>query len=254
MRRAVLLSGWGSVPTGLSMKEYVLIAVRRLPAGRGTRAWERLAEDLDLELSASWLLLRPGEREPSDEVKARLQGCRPSVEDGALRQALRGIDAAASRSRIVTDFSTVQKRCEALRKSGRRLVFTNGVFDLFHLGHLRLLQSARALGDALVVGINSDESARQLKGHERPIVPQFARAEIVAGTRTAALCVIFPQADPRELLRAVRPDILVKGSEYSLSGVVGRELVERGGGAVARVPHVPGWSTSEIIRRIRSSG
>ena len=253
MRRAVLLSGWGSVPPGLAMKEYVLVAVRRLPAGLGTRAWKRLAEDLDLELSASWLLLRPGEGQPTEETRSRLRGWRPDVPEGALRRVLGGIDAAASRSRVVTDFSTVEKRCERLRRSGRRLVFTNGVFDLFHLGHLRLLQAASALGDALVVGINSDESARRLKGHERPVVPQFARAEIVAGVRAVTFCVIFPQADPRELLRAVRPRVLVKGSEYSRAGVVGRELVERGGGEVVLIPHLPGWSTTATLRRIRRS-
>jgi rfaE bifunctional protein nucleotidyltransferase chain/domain len=251
MRRAVLLSGWGSVPAGTAMKEYTLIAVHRLPAGGRTGDWQRLAEDLDVELSASWLLLRAGEGEPPDGVGSMLRGCRIGVEDGALRRVLRGIDTAASRSRIVTDFSTAKRRCKRLRESGRRLVFTNGVFDLFHLGHLRLLQAARALGGALVVGINSDESARGLKGRRRPVVPQFARAEIVAGTRGVDLCVIFPQPDPRELLRAVRPDILVKGSEYSLTAVVGRALVERGGGEVVRVPHVWGWSSTGILRRLR---
>ena len=92
-------------------------------------------------------------------------------------------------------------------------MFTNGVFDLFHLGHARLLQAACALGGALVVGVNSDESARSLKGRTRPVVPQFARAEIVAGVRGVDFCVIFEQGDPRELLRVVRPDVLAKGSE-----------------------------------------
>lgn len=251
MRRAVFLFGWGSVPTGLAMKEYALLAVRRLPAAREPRALRRLAEDLDVELSASWLLLRSAEAEPPEEVTSQLHGWRTGVEDGALRRVLGGIDAAASRSRIITDFSTAERRCERLRRSGRRLVFTNGVYDLFHVGHLRMLQAARALGDALVVGINSDESTRNLKGRERPVVPQFARAEIVAGTRAVSFCVIFPQKTPRELLRAVRPDVLVKGSEYSRAAIVGRDLVERAGGEVVRVPHLSGWSTTTILRHLR---
>ena len=252
MRRAVILAGWGSVPTGLLMKEYVLVAARRPPSGRSLGTLQRLAEDLDLELSASWLFLRPGEGDPPPEAQAALGGWKSGVEDGALKAELSRIDRAASRSRVLTDFPTVQKRCERLRRAGRRLVFTNGVFDLFHVGHLRLLQAAHALGGALVVGINSDESARRLKGRQRPVVPQFARAEIVAGTRGVTFCVIFPQTDPVELLRVVRPDVLVKGSEYALSEVVGRELVQRGGGEVVRIPHVGGWSSTGVLRSLRT--
>ena len=247
----MLLFGWGSVPTGLVLKEYVPIAVRRLPAGQKPRALRGLADDLDVELSASWLVLRPGEAEPSEEMRSLLHGWKSGVEDESLRRVLAGIDSAASRSRVITDFATAEKRCERLRRAGSRLVFTNGVYDLFHVGHLRMLQAARALGDALVVGINSDESTRHLKGRERPVVPQFARAEIVAGTRGVSFCVVFPQTTPRELLRAVRPDVLVKGSEYSLAGIVGRDLVERAGGEVVRVPHLSGWSTSAILRSLR---
>jgi D-beta-D-heptose 7-phosphate kinase/D-beta-D-heptose 1-phosphate adenosyltransferase len=152
---------------------------------------------------------------------------------------------------VVTDFDFVEKRCARLRQAGRKIVFTNGVFDLFHVGHLRLLQSARALGGALVVGINSDDSARSLKGRTRPAVPQFARAEIVAGVRGVDFCAIFGHSDPRELLQAVRPDILVKGSEYSLRGVVGRALVEGWGGRVERVAHVQGWSSTDLIRSVK---
>jgi rfaE bifunctional protein nucleotidyltransferase chain/domain len=128
-------------------------------------------------------------------------------------------------------------------------VFTNGVFDLFHLGHLRLLQAARELGDALVVGVNSDDSARRLKGRQRPIVPQFARAEIVAGVRGVDLAVIFEEDDPCALFRALRPDILAKGSEYTLSQVVGRRIVEGYGGTVVLVPHVEGYSSTGVARR-----
>ncbi len=157
-------------------------------------------------------------------------------------------------SRITTDFEQAGRISDGLRRRGKRIVFTNGVFDLFHLGHLRLLEAARGLGGALVVGVNSDRSARRLKGRGRPIVPQFARAEIVAGVRGVDLCVIFDQDDPRALLSVVRPDILAKGSEYRLSGVVGRRLVERWGGSVILVPHVSGFSSTTVVRGLRSGG
>ncbi len=251
MRRAVVLAGWASVPAGFALKEYSLVAVRRTPAGGGIQGWQRLAEDLDLELSASWLLLRPGERVLPEGTRSAFRGYRTEVGDARLRQVLAGIDGTALRSRVLTDFSTAQDRCDRLRRAGRRLVFTNGVFDLFHVGHLRLLEAARGLGDALVVGINSDDSARRLKGRHRPAVPQFARAEIVSAIRGVTLCIIFPQEDPRELLRAVRPDVLAKGSEYRLSEVVGRELVKGWGGKVVRIPHIGGWSSTGLLRSLR---
>jgi D-beta-D-heptose 7-phosphate kinase/D-beta-D-heptose 1-phosphate adenosyltransferase len=167
-----------------------------------------------------------------------------------LLGVIRRVQAAAARSRVITDFELVARRSTALRMSGKRVVFTNGVFDLFHVGHLRMLQAARAQGDALVVGINSDESATSLKGRTRPVVPQFARAELVASVRGVDFCAIFGQDDPRALLRVVRPDVLAKGSEYPLSGVVGRRMVEGWGGRVVLVPHVEGWSSTQVIRRL----
>ncbi len=250
MTRALILVGWRSPPPGLVLREFAVLPVPRLP-GRSFAVWQRLASRLDVELSASWLLLARGAGAVPHDVRAGFRGCLEEVDPARLGAAARRLDREASRSRVVTDFQTASRRCERMRKSGRRLVFTNGVFDLFHVGHLRLLQAARALGDALVVGINSDDSARRLKGRSRPAVPQFARAQIVAGIRDVDLCVIFPQADPRELLRAVRPHILVKGSEYSLREVVGRELVESWGGRVERIPHVPGWSSTALLRDAR---
>jgi len=187
---------------------------------------------------------------PAD-VRVGFRGCLPGVAETGVGIALRRLDDAASRSRVLTDFGSIEQRCARLRKAGTRVVFTNGVFDLFHVGHLRLLQSARALGGALVVGVNSDDSARRLKGRARPVVSQFARAEIVAGVRGVSFCAVFGQDDPRDLLRAVRPDILVKGSEYSLSEVVGRRLVEGWGGSVQRVPHAPGWSSTALMEAAR---
>jgi rfaE bifunctional protein nucleotidyltransferase chain/domain len=250
MRRALFLAGWRAPPPGLVLREFTLVPLPRPPRG-SFPAWQRMALRLDVEISASWLLLAAGAGTVTEAVVAGFRGCLTDVDPAGLRRAAFRLDAQALRSRVLTDFPAVQLRCERLRRSGRRLVFTNGVFDLFHVGHLRLLQAARALGDVLVVGINSDDSARRLKGRTRPAVPQFARAETVAGVREVDLCVVFEQADPRELLQAVRPHVLVKGSEYSPREVVGRDLVESWGGRVQRVPHVPGWSTTALLKGAR---
>jgi D-beta-D-heptose 7-phosphate kinase/D-beta-D-heptose 1-phosphate adenosyltransferase len=257
MKRAIMMAGLG-LPPGLSAVladqlppgEYSVIPLESLPFGRPFPAWQKLAAGMDVELSASWLLLGEGAGKVRHEVKAGFLGCVSAVSGRDVKRIVRRLQAAASRSHVITDLETVRIRCARIRSSGKRLVFTNGVFDLFHVGHLRLLQAARARGDALVVGINSDESARRLKGRTRPAVSQFARAEVVAGVRGVNFCAIFGQQDPRELLRAVRPDILVKGSEYSLSGVVGRKLVEGWGGSVQRVPHVSGWSSTALMRTV----
>ncbi len=201
-----------------------------------------------MELSASWIVLPAGASLPA-ELCGIFRGCLSAAP--SLARALARILKATRASRIVTDFEEAGRACAALRRRGKRIVFTNGVFDLFHLGHLRLLEAARALGDALVVGVNSDRSARRLKGKGRPIVPQFARAEIVAGVRGVDLCVIFEQDDPRPLLAVVRPDILAKGSEYTLTGVVGRRLVQGWGGKVVLIPHVTGFSSTTVVEGLR---
>ncbi len=248
MRRAIFLAGWPS--PALPLREYTVVS---LAAGDGARfsALPRTAAGLDVELSASWLLLREGAGRVPVEVAAGLRGCLTLGPEAGLRRQLTRLDAAAARSGVVTDLPTVERRCRRLRAAGKRIVFTNGVFDLFHLGHLRLLQAAAARGDVLVVGINSDDSARRLKGRARPAVPQFARAEIVAACRGVGFCAIFDQPDPRELLRAVRPDVLAKGSEYTRAAVVGGRMVREWGGEVALIPHVTGWSTTEILGRMR---
>jgi rfaE bifunctional protein nucleotidyltransferase chain/domain len=212
-------------------------------------AWRGLARDLDVDLSASWLVLPPAARCPA-EVQGLFRGCLAS--EPSLARALARIQSAARASRVVTDVDEAARICGELRRRNKRIVFTNGVFDLFHLGHLRLLEAARGLGDALVVGVNSDQSARRLKGRERPIVSQFARAEIVAGVRGVDLAVIFAQENPRALLRAVRPDVLAKGSEYSLSRVIGRRIVEGYGGKVVLIPHVEGFSSTALSEGLRS--
>jgi rfaE bifunctional protein nucleotidyltransferase chain/domain len=137
------------------------------------------------------------------------------------------------------------------KRNGRRIVFTNGCFDLLHPGHIRSLERARELGDALVVGLNSDASVRQLKGAGRPVLPERERAEILAALECVDAVVIFDDLTPRELITALRPDVLAKGGDWPGDQIVGREEVESAGGQVISIPVVPGYSTSAILKKIR---
>ncbi len=140
-----------------------------------------------------------------------------------------------------------------LQRQGRRVVFTNGCFDLLHVGHVRYLQAARALGDFLVVGLNDDASVRRLaKGPERPVVPQAERAEILAALACVDAVVIFSQDTPLELILLLRPDVLVKGGDYTPATIVGCQEVQSWGGSVQVIPFVSGYSTSGLIQRIRA--
>lgn len=140
---------------------------------------------------------------------------------------------------------------ERLRDNGVRLVFTNGVFDLLHVGHVRYLAQARALGDALVVAINSDRSVRELKGPDRPVFDQAERAEILAALRQVDYVVVFDDISPRSLITQLLPDVLVKGGDYQLDQIHGREEVEAAGGKVISLPFVDGASTSRLIERMK---
>jgi len=139
-----------------------------------------------------------------------------------------------------------------LREANRKLVFTNGVFDLLHVGHVRYLAQARALGDALVVAINSDRSVRELKGAGRPLKAINERAEIIAALRAVDYVTIFDDVSPRSLIGKLLPDVLVKGGDYALDQIHGREEVEAAGGRVVSLPFVEGASTTEIIDRIKA--
>ncbi|HEU5407738.1 MAG TPA: D-glycero-beta-D-manno-heptose 1-phosphate adenylyltransferase [Nitrospira sp.] len=140
------------------------------------------------------------------------------------------------------------------RAKGKRIVFTNGCFDLIHVGHTRYLQAARSLGDVLVVGVNSDASVRTLdKAPDRPIVPDAQRAEVLAALSCVDYVVIFDESDPLQLITAVQPDVLVKGGDWGIDRIVGREIVEARGGVVKTVPLVPGLSTTGLLQRIRST-
>src|SRR5919106_2477306 len=138
-----------------------------------------------------------------------------------------------------------------LRNEGARLVFTNGVFDLLHVGHVRYLAQARAVGDALVVAINSDRTVRELKGPDRPVFDQDERAEILAALRHVDYVVIFDDISPRSLIGKLLPDVLVKGGDYQLDEIHGREEVEAAGGKVISLPFVGGASTSRLIERMK---
>ena len=138
-----------------------------------------------------------------------------------------------------------------LRSRGARLVFTNGVFDLLHVGHVRYLAEARALGDALVVAINSDRSVRELKGPDRPVFDQSERSEILAALRQVDYVVVFDDLSPRSLIAQLLPDVLVKGGDYPLDQIHGREEVEAAGGKVISLPFVDGASTTNLIARMK---
>ena len=136
------------------------------------------------------------------------------------------------------------------RATGKRIVFTNGIFDLVHTGHIRYLRAARALGDVLVVGVNSDESTRKLKGESRPILPQSERVKIIAALEPVDYVAVFAEDTPLKLIEAVAPDVLVKGNDYTLDEIVGRNEVECRGGRVVTVPLVDGKSSSNVVERI----
>ncbi len=140
-----------------------------------------------------------------------------------------------------------------LRAEGMSLVFTNGVFDLLHVGHVRYLAQARALGDALVVAINSDRSVRALKGDGRPVIVEQERAEIVAALRQVTYVTIFDDVSPRALIGKLLPDVLAKGGDYGIDEIHGREEVEAAGGKVVSLPFIEGASTTAMIERMRKS-
>ena len=140
---------------------------------------------------------------------------------------------------------------ERLRSTGKRLVFTNGVFDLLHVGHVRYLSAGRELGDVLVVAINSDRTVRELKGESRPVFNQNERAEILAALRVVDYVMIFDDASPRSLIATLLPDVLVKGGDYQLHEIHGREEVEAAGGCVVSLPFIDGASTTLIIERMQ---
>jgi len=162
------------------------------------------------------------------------------------------VRAASSMGKIVSQQELVQMTARE-KRAGRRVVFTNGCFDLLHPGHVRCLAEARALGDVLVVAINSDSSVRCNKGPERPLVVEQDRAEVLAALASVDYVTIFDEPTPRELISRVLPSVLVKGADWALDQVAGREEVEAAGGRVVYIPLAPGYSTTKLVQRIRNA-
>ncbi|HEX5707155.1 MAG TPA: D-glycero-beta-D-manno-heptose 1-phosphate adenylyltransferase [Pyrinomonadaceae bacterium] len=153
--------------------------------------------------------------------------------------------------KVLSGLDEVLRAREELRRAGKRLVFTNGCFDLLHVGHVRYLSAARRLGDALMVAVNSDRSVRALKGEGRPLTGEAERAEVLAALEAVTYVTVFDEDSPRSLIARVLPDVLVKGGDYRPDEIHGREEVERAGGRVVSLPFVEGASTTGIIERIK---
>lgn len=151
-----------------------------------------------------------------------------------------------------TDLASLQRERQELRARGIRVVFTNGCFDLLHPGHVRLLEGARAEGDFLIVGLNSDASVRENKGAGRPVIPEAERAETLLALEAVDRVLIYDDPTPREVIEALLPDVLVKGADWALDAIVGREEVERAGGRVVRIDLLAGRSTTALVERIRT--
>jgi len=143
--------------------------------------------------------------------------------------------------------------CDGLKKEGKRIVFTNGCFDILHPGHTRYLQAAKALGDFLVVAVNSDRSVRSIKTPDRPVTPEQDRAELLAALGCVDGVVLFDQEDPLEVISRLVPHVLVKGGDWAEDAIIGGELVKNAGGEVRRIPFEPGYSTTDIIRKIKNA-
>jgi D-beta-D-heptose 7-phosphate kinase/D-beta-D-heptose 1-phosphate adenosyltransferase len=156
-----------------------------------------------------------------------------------------------ARATSAIPLATLAREREAWRAAGRRVVLTNGCFDLLHAGHVALIEAARHEGDLLVVAINSDASVRRLKGEGRPLVPEAERAEALAALEAVDGVVVYDEETPLEVVKALVPDVLVKGADWAADEIVGRTEVEAAGGRVVRVALVPGRSTSGIVERIR---
>jgi len=190
--------------------------------------------------------------EDFDEPRTKLADCFSILLESLSIHAHSRYDAMMS-LKITTRDQLVPLLRQA-QTQGKRIVFTNGCFDLMHVGHTRYLQAARDLGDLLVVAVNSDESVRSLnKAPDRPIVPDVQRTEVVAALGCVDYVILFNDPDPHSLIAALQPDVLVKGGDWAIERIVGREIVEARGGMVRTIPLVPGVSTTSLIQRIRST-
>jgi len=147
----------------------------------------------------------------------------------------------------------LKETVRSLKKGGKKIAFTNGCFELLHVGHVQYLQAARAEGDILVVGMNSDHSVRRIKGPRRPVVPENERAEVLASLACVDFVSLFDEPDPLEIIRSLLPDVLVKVADWAEDAIVGKDIVEAEGGRVVRIPLTQGASTTSIIEKILAS-
>jgi len=220
----------------------------------------KAANEFNIELSASWII---GDKD-SDigaGINAGLKGCiyiKNKREDLKYKptKIVKNVDEAAKwilkkegEARVYTDYNEIGQVVEQLRAKGKKIVTTNGVFDILHIGHLRYLAEAKKYGNILVVGINCDDSVKELKGEERPIIPQFARAEMVANLKPVDYVVIFKERDPRKFLKFIKPDFHIKGGDYKMEQIIERDVVKKYGGEVVLIPMIKGYSTTNIIRK-----
>ncbi len=153
----------------------------------------------------------------------------------------------------ITDLTTALERIAGWKAAGEKIVFTNGCFDILHLGHVDYLEKARQLADRLVLGLNTDASIRRLKGEARPVVPEHARARVMAALWFVDVVIPFEENTPIRLIEAVKPDILVKGDDYAFENIIGADFVISTGGKVQTIPLVKGYSTTQIITKIKQS-
>jgi cytidyltransferase-related domain len=152
---------------------------------------------------------------------------------------------------MIVDFDEIEKICNSLREQNKKIVFTNGCFDILHRGHIEYLTKAKEFGDVLIVGLNSDPSVQRLKGKDRPINPEADRARILDALKPVDYVVIFEEDTPLRLIQMVKPDVLVKGGDYKVEEIVGSEYVMSYGGKVEIIPFVEGKSTTKIIQKIK---
>lgn len=157
-------------------------------------------------------------------------------------------DTVHAKYKSIEELSAISAQA---RKAGRLVVFTNGCFDLVHRGHIHLLRQAKALGDILIVGLNSDVSVKSIKGPDRPIMPEADRIELIAALEMVDYVVAYSEPDPYRVIAVIKPNVLVKGGDWSSDQIVGTDVVEQNGGRVAVIPYLPGFSTTQIIERIK---
>ncbi len=153
-------------------------------------------------------------------------------------------------SKIILNRKKLIRIIKKIKKSGKKIVFTNGCFDIIHTGHINLLNAAKKFGDVLILGLNSDSSVRRLKGKNRPIVPQHERAEIMSALSAVDIVTIFYEDDPYNIIKDIKPDVLVKGGDWPLDKIIGADIVKSYGGKVKNIKYIKGQSTTNIIKKI----